>query len=118
MPKSKSNVYAIIGFWAFILGLVIAVIAGLIQPQTPVMFIILIILGIIIGLLNITGKEIMLFLIATIAIIIMGNVFIYFNVLDIGKILSGIMTYLAVLMSPAAIIAAIKALWSVGKPGD
>ena len=112
------KILGIIGFWAFIIGLVIAVVCGIVLPQNPAIIIILIILGIIIGFLNINAKETMLFLIATIALVVVGNVFSPLTMLGIGKILGGILSYVATLMAPAAIIAAIKALWAVGKPGD
>ena len=65
----------IIGFWAFIIGLVIAVIGGLVMPANEVLIVILVILGIIIGFLNITSKEKMLFLVAVIALIAAGKAF-------------------------------------------
>ena len=108
----------IIGFWAFILGLVIAVIAGIVLPANAAIIVVLIILGLIIGFLNITAKEIMLFLVATIALIVVGNVFAPLTTLGIGKILGSILSYVATSMAPAAIVAAIRALWGVGKPGN
>jgi hypothetical protein len=118
MALSKGSVLSTIGFWAFIGGLVIAVVAGIISPQNTAIIVVLIILGLIIGFLNITAKEIMLFLVATIALIVVGNVFTPLTVLYLGKILGSILSYVATLMAPAAIVAAIKALWAVGKPGD
>jgi hypothetical protein len=115
---SKANLMSKIGFWAFIVGLIIAVIAGIVMAANPVIIIILIILGLVVGFLNITAKEIMLFLVATIALIVVGNVFTPLTVLDLGKFLGGILSYVATLMAPAAIVAAIKALWAVGKPGE
>ena len=115
---SKANILSKIGFWAFIVGLIIAVIAGIVLPQNTAIIIVLIILGLIIGFLNITAKEITLFLVATIALIVVGNVFTPLTVLDLGKFLGSMLSYVATLMAPAAIIAAVKALWAVGKPGD
>jgi hypothetical protein len=115
---TKTRILSLIGFWAFIVGLVLAVVAGLILPANTVIIIILIILGLIIGFLNITAKEIMLFLVATIALVVVGNVFAPLTTLGIGQFLGSILAYVATLMAPAAIVAAIKALWSVGKPGD
>jgi hypothetical protein len=112
-----SNIWPKIGFWAFIIGLVIAVIGGIIMPANSILIIILIILGVIIGILNITSTETMLFLLAIIALVAVGNVFAPLTTLGIGKMLGGILSYVATLMAPAAIIAAIKALWKVGKPG-
>jgi hypothetical protein len=118
MGTAKGNTLATVGFWAFIIGLIIAVIGGIVLPQNGILIIILVILGIIIGILNVTSKEIMLFLVATIALVVVGNVFAPLTVLDIGKFLGNMLSYVATLMAPAAIIGAIKALWAVGKPGD
>lgn len=118
MAATKGNMWSMIGFWAFIIGLVIALVAGITMPQNSIIIIVLIILGLIIGFLNITSKEIMMFLVATIALVVVGNVFAPLTVLDIGKFLGSILSYVATLMAPAAIVAAIKALWAVGKPGN
>ncbi len=113
-----------VGFWAFIAGLVIAVIGGLLSAMglaaaiMPVVIVILIILGLAVGFLNITAKEILLFLVATIALIVVGRVFEPLKVFGIGKILDAMLALVATLMAPAAVVAAIKALWAVGKPGD
>jgi hypothetical protein len=112
------NILSTIGFWAFIIGLVIAVVAGIVFPANDIFIIILVVLGIIVGLLNVTAKETMLFLLATIALVVVGNAFASLTALSIGKILGDILAYVAVFMAPAAIIAAIKALWAVGRPGE
>lgn len=88
------------------------------MPQNSAVILVLLVLGLVIGFLNVTSKEIMLFLVATIALIVVGNVFAPLTVLDIGKFLGNMLSYVATLMAPAALIAAIKALWSVGKPGE
>jgi hypothetical protein len=123
MAKGKSNILGIIGFWAFILGLVIAVVFGIMAAlgmalgAMPAIIIVLIILGLVVGFLNITAKEILLFLVATIALIVVGGVFAPLNIFAIGNILDGILALVATLMAPAAVVAAIKVLWAVGKPG-
>jgi hypothetical protein len=109
------KILGIIGFWAFIIGLVLAFICGIVLPQNTAIIIVLIILGLIIGFLNIRDKEVLLFLVATIALIVVGNAFSALTTLGIGKILGNMLGYLAALMAPAAIVVAIKALWSVGK---
>lgn len=123
MAKGKSNVMGMVGFWAFIVGLVIAVVVGIMAALgmaaafMPAVIIILIILGLIVGFLNITAKEILLFLVATIALIVAGGVFAPLKTLGVGAMLDGILSLIATLMAPAAIVAAIKALWAVGRPG-
>jgi|SRR4030042_1651072 len=122
MAKGKGNVMSMVGFWAFIVGLVIAVVVGIMAALgmataiMPAAIIILIILGLIVGFLNITAKEFMLFLVATIALIVVGGVFAPLKTFGIGAILDGILALVATLMAPAAIVAAIKALWALGRP--
>ena len=118
MASGRKGVLHFFGFGAFIVGLILAVVAGLLWPSNTTIIIVLLILGIIIGILNITAKEFMLFLIAVIALIVVGNVFTHLTVLSLGVRLGSILSYISILVSPAAIIAAIKALWAVGRPGD
>lgn len=107
-----------IGFWAFILGFLLAIIGGIFAFQNTGIIVALVVLGLIIGFLNVTGKEVLLFLVATIALMVTGRVFSPLTVLDIGKYLDQILTYVATLMAPAAVVVAVKALWSVARPGD
>ena len=124
MAVGKGRLLSLIGFWAFIVGLIIAVVVGIMAALgmataiMPAIIIVLIILGLIVGFLNITAKEILLFLVATIALIVVGGVFAPLKTFGIGKVLDAILALVATLMAPAAVVAAIKALWSVGKPGD
>jgi hypothetical protein len=123
MAKGKRDIKSTVGFWAFIAGLVIAVVMGTLAAlgmalgAMPAIIIVLIILGLVVGFLNITAKEILLFLVATIALIVVGGVFAPLNVFAIGNMLDSILALVATLMAPAAVVAAIKALWAVGKPG-
>jgi hypothetical protein len=96
----------------------VAIVGGFVAPQNTAIVIVLIILGLIIGFLNITAKEVMLFLVATIALMVTGRVFGPLTLLDIGKYLDQILGYVATLMAPAAVVVAIKALWGVTRPGD
>jgi hypothetical protein len=108
----------IIGFVAFILGLVIAVVAGALGWQYDWVILVLVVLGIIIGALNISSKEMIPLLLATIALIVVGGVFAPIKTLGVGSILDAILSLVATLMAPAAVIVAIKALWAVGFPKD
>jgi hypothetical protein len=107
-----------IGFWAFILGLIISVIGGIFFPKDAWIIPVLVILGLIVGFLNVTAKETVIFLVSTIALIVVGGVFQPLNTLGIGGTLDNILRLVAALMAPAAIVVAIKALWAVGKPGE
>lgn len=115
-----NKVMATIGFIAFALGILLAVIFGIFpfnQEIVNQVSIILILLGVIIGILNITAREILLLLIATIALVVVGNVFEPLSAFGgIGQILDNILKLIATLMAPAAVIAAIRILVAVGFP--
>ena len=112
-----SKVLGIIGFVAFILGLLVAIVGGIVAPANSGIIVTLVILGIIIGALNIAAREIVLLLVATIALIVVGGVFEPISVLGVGAMVDNILKLVATLMAPAAVIAAIRALWTVGFPG-
>jgi hypothetical protein len=107
-----------IGFWAFVLGFIIAIVAGFVAPEKTWAVVVLIILGLIIGFLNISARETLLFLVATVALIVVGQVFAPLTVLSVGKYLDHILSYVATLMAPAAVVVSIKALWAISKPGE
>jgi hypothetical protein len=107
-----------IGFWAFILGLALAIVFGIISPNNPTIIVILVILGVIIGLLNISAKEMTPLLLATIALIVVGGVFEPIKTMGVGSLLDNILRLLATLMAPAAVIAAVKTLVAIGFPKD
>ncbi len=68
MAKGKFN----LGAWAFVIGLFLAVIlAFLVGTNTPDWAIfVLAVVGIIVGILNVTGKEVQKFLVAAIAFLL------------------------------------------------
>ena len=105
-----------LGFLAFIIGLILAVVAGLFFPGNTVVILILLILGLLIGFLNINDKEIVLFLLAVIALLAAGNVFAPLTALDIGERLGNVMAHIGALMAPAAVVVAVKALYDAAKP--
>jgi len=59
-----------LGRWAFVIGLIISVLLGFVTFGYSTL--ILVILGLIVGFLNVTEKEAMKFLVAVIALIVVG----------------------------------------------
>jgi len=127
-----------LGSWAFLIGIIIAIIVGLYQAYTLVSAAdpffgtdvggwiawLLAILGAIVGVLafmgrgTITAKEIPAFLMAGIALVVMGGVFNdYWTFLEpfIGALLSGVSMSLSIFVAPAVGILAIKSIWDIGK---
>jgi hypothetical protein len=73
MATGSKGIMGFIGFWAFIIGFILAIVAGIFWPTSATIVIVLVILGIIIGFLNVRAKEFMLFLLATIALVVVGG---------------------------------------------
>ncbi len=100
-----------IGHWAFIVGILLAIIAGLVpQLQTSTITWILVILGLVVGLLNISAKETTEFLVAVIALLIVGSAG---AIPALGGIVLAILANIVALSAPAALIVALKAVYSL-----
>lgn len=113
MAKKQSDVGSLIGSWAFLVGVVLAVILGF-MSMDPWMAIVLVIIGIIVGLLNITAKESMGFLTAATVLVIVtalgGDVFTI-----VGDWASNILEALMLVFVPATIIVALRAVFGLAK---
>ena len=108
------------GHYSFILGVVLAIVLGLFtfSGQTRnIVLLALVVLGLIVGFLNITKSEINEFLIASIMIVVGASVFnnIAGVVPYVGEYLKEIMLYLSMFIVPSALIVAFKAIYDLGK---
>ena len=105
-----------IGGWAFLIGLIIAIAAGFLQ-LSPGITSVLIILGLIVGILNITAKETLPFLLTTVSLVIVsafgGNVL--GNIAVIGQVLQNILNAIIIFVIPATLIVAIKAVYGLAR---
>lgn len=110
MPKKKASP---IGAWAFLIGLILAVIFGFITVSGSWLTWVLVILGVIVGLLNITDKEVKPFLFAGAILVIVsalsGNVFATMPYLP--TIFANILT----LFVPATVIVALKSVFTLAR---
>ena len=128
---AKGELWGKIGSWAFLIGVIIALLVGLYAAYNLEMngetfggmiAWILAVLGAIVGIVSaygmgtITEKEVPNFLLAGIALVVMYGVFRGIE-LDpwIGSLLHGISMSLSILIAPAVGILAIKAIWDIGK---
>jgi len=103
-----------IGKWAFIAGLVIAVLAGLLfQPQGAIW--VLAILGVIVGFLNITEEETRGFLLASIALTLSATALNTLPVL--GTALSLILPFIVAFVAGGMIVVALKELFATARSG-
>ena len=111
-----------VGSWAFILGVIIAIIAGLaagaVTSYAGIILLVLVVLGLIVGFLNIGDKEVQPFLIAAIAIMAVGaaNLASLNTIVPtLGTVLSAMVQNIAAFVMPAALIVALKAVYNLAK---
>ena len=114
MTKLKSK---FIGKWAFLIGLLIAVIASFLGGYAATVAIVLFVLGLLVGFLNITEKDSHKFLLATIALLMGGVASISaLSVLGIvSSYLNSILGNFIAFVSAAALVVALKAVFETGK---
>lgn len=107
------------GQWAFVIGVIIAVVIGLFSSNLGSnvggwLVLLLVVLGLIVGLLNVTEKETTPFLIAAVALLITGTTGGSLAVIPtLGGYLQGVVEAIAVFVTPAAIVVALKAIQSL-----
>ena len=106
-----------LGAYAFLLGVIIAVIVGAAVAATTLDTVItqgaaaiLVLLGAVVGFLNIHDKETTPFLVSAIALGFGASV-AFTPLKDLGVYLTSILTYLVVFVVPAAIVVALKTIW-------
>ena len=111
MPKSKGNTEQF-GRWAFIIGIIVAILAALIkQLQTGnVSAWIFVILGLVVGFLNITSKKTTEFLLATIALMLVGAAGLTI-VPVLGSYIATILKNIIAFVTPAALVVSLQSVW-------
>jgi uncharacterized membrane protein YccC len=115
-----------VGGWAFILGVVIAIIAGLVSTfafsalasGAAYVLLVLVVLGLIVGFLNVKDKEVVNFLIAAIALMAVGTANL--GTIDkaiplLGTLVQTIVQYIAAFVAPAALVVALEEVYSIAK---
>ena len=101
-----------IGKWSFIIGLVIAVLAGLFyQPEWAIW--VLAILGVIVGIINVTAEKTGSFLLASIALTLSATAL---NTLPVfGTALSFVLPFVVAFVAGATIVVALKELFGTAR---
>ena len=127
MAKKMLTPPANTGRYVFLLGLAVAIVAGLIAASKAGLGnygkwvpLILVILGVIVGFLNITPAERHAFLVAAIALVMLGLTKaafapLIFGSFNLGAYLSSMISYLVVFVAPAAAIAAVVEIYDLAK---
>lgn len=118
-----------IGSYAFLVAVIIAVLVGLIAALMPTMInadmagiiaLVLVILGLIVGFLNIKDKHVTDFLIATIAVAMVGNItaggfMSMAGISIIGSIIANIVGQIVLVVAPAALVVGLKQIVALAK---
>ena len=112
--EKKHTMVQKIGSWSFLVGIVIAMAAGFWELNAFVVSV-LIVLGLVVGFLNVTGEETTPFLLATVSLVIVAAVGqgLLGQVDVVGPILQRVMTTFITFIIPATIIVACKAIYSL-----
>ncbi len=118
MAASFQKSYGKYGSWAFLVGLIITIVAGFVTTGFESWYtLVLAVLGLIVGFLNVTDKETQLFLVASIALVAsassLSNVVAFSATAQ--QVLQTILGYVVVFVSPAAAIVALKAVYDISK---
>ena len=103
---------------AFLVLIILAILAGLASAVATFdatwVAAILVILGLIVGILNISEKETSSFLIAAIALLIAGTSS-FATLGSAGNVVSQILSFIGIAVAPAAVIVALKAIYALGR---
>lgn len=124
MIRAREN---LVGAWAFLIGVVLAIILGLLAGAfsgiriTPVVLGILAFLGLFVGYF-VAEKDIQTFLLASVSLVLVSYTGISGLILgaaisgfDIGRVISSVLQALLALFVPATIIVALKSVFSIAK---
>jgi len=110
-----------LGGWAFIAGAVIAVLAGAFSGAVGyggAITLLLVVLGLVVGFLNIKPKEVQTFIIASVGLMVAGsaNVTVIDSVIrGLGTVLQSILENIMVFIAPAVIIVGLRTVYSLSK---
>ena len=100
------------GAWSFIAGVVIVILASLLSIEAGLLTGVLILLGLVVGLLNVEDKDTTHFLVAVIALAAAGNANLD-TVPLVGAQLQNILKNIGIFVAPAAVIVALKAVYEM-----
>ena len=116
-----------IGDYSFIAGVILAVVLGLAASQlgdtAAWLWSLMVVLGLVVGFLNVSGKETKEFLWVAVVLVVVayaGSAQIdkWQGVKFIGTYLSGIFNSILAFVTPATVVVALKDVWGLSKSGE
>ncbi|MFH0869218.1 MAG: hypothetical protein V1839_03250 [archaeon] len=100
-----------IGHWLFLAGIAVSVVLGIFLPENLRVASILVLLGILVGFLNITSDEVNSFLLAAVALIISAQ---FMQAVPLaGTTIINMLKYIVYFVEPAALIVSLIAVWKL-----
>ena len=127
MIRSRENS---LGAWAFLAGVILAVVIGLstskfmaitfLNNHISAVYAILLIIGLVIGFVNVTGKDSQTFMIAGAVLVVvskfgMDNITGSIIGIGVGETISSVFRSLSALFVPATIVVALKTVFSISR---
>ena len=120
--RSRENV---VGAWAFLIGIVMALLGGVLSALfgnwNPFVLGLLMVIGLFVGFIGVTPNDVQKFLMAAVSLVIVsyagsaGVRNIEFLEWQIGNVVSSTLAGLLVLLVPATVVVAIRSLFSVSQ---
>ncbi|PIN90790.1 hypothetical protein COU60_00405 [Candidatus Pacearchaeota archaeon CG10_big_fil_rev_8_21_14_0_10_34_76] len=114
--RSRENLF---GAWAFLIGVVLSLAVGILSFGSlhPIILGVLVIIGLIVGFVNVSPKNVNTFLMAAVSLVIVSFAGVQgvakIEFLTIGDIVNSTLGALLVMLVPATIVVAIKSLFSI-----
>jgi len=107
-----------LGEGSFLVGMLLAVIAGvfvsLFTRYEATVGVLLVLLGLLVGFLNVTQKEIGTFLLAVVALLLVGSAGLdSLTFLQLGEFVGPILVNITMFVAPAALVVALKAIFDL-----
>lgn len=114
MAKKKQGFLPKLGSWSFIVGVVLAIVSGFFT-LTPGIASVMVLLGIIVGFLNVRGEHAMTFLLASVSLVVISSLggSAFSGVAVIGATLQKMLSNMIIFVIPAAIIVALRAVLTI-----
>jgi len=120
--RGHERVFGLTGAWAFAAGYILAIVAGLFWPDSGELILALVILGLVVGFLNITQAEMLPYLVAAIALVLIGStgVFTPLNLAvdGLGEDVNLVVRMMSIFTAPAALVTAIRAGVQFARHGE
>jgi ABC-type multidrug transport system permease subunit len=111
---AKASLGDVVGGWAFLIGVLLAIVAGLFPAvETPAVMTALVVAGLIVGFLNVGDKEVTQFLFSGLVLVLISSAGA--ALLSNVPYVSGILTALLAIFIPATVVVAVKNVFSLAK---